>query len=97
MEAFDLDPGPKQAASPFISNSAAMGPLIIMTWAAPPVVAAFPPKLKSLSNDAFTAATTTGKYSGLQPAITALMAIFSKVAWAFRGCIVPRDKEGAPL
>jgi len=34
---------------------------------------------------ASTAATTTGKYSGLHPAITAVMAIFSSVTGAYFG------------
>ena len=47
--------------------------------AAPPVVACTPAMLKAGSIRALVAATTTGKYSGRQPAITALIATFSRV------------------
>ena len=43
-------------------------------------------RLKAASNIASSAATTTGKYSGLQPAITALIAAFS--------IVTPRPRAG---
>ena len=45
---------------------------------------------------AFSAATTTGKCSGRQPAITALTASFSRVTLEFPGCMRPSDSDGLP-
>ena len=77
-------------------NSVATGPFMINTWAAPPMVAAFPARLNSCRNADLTDATTTGKYSGRQPAITALMANFSRVTLEFLGCIIPSEVSGSP-
>ena len=49
------------------------------------VVAVTPCMLNSSVQTASTAAITTGRYSGLHPAITALMAIFSTVTGAMLG------------
>ena len=51
-----------------------------MSGAGALVVADTPCRSKASSHTASTAASTTGKYSGRQPAITALIAIFSTVA-----------------
>src|SRR5262249_24325610 len=52
----------------------AIGPLTMTTGAAPPVVHAVEPTWNSGWSTARTLASTTGKYSGRQPAITALAA-----------------------
>ena len=57
--------------------SSATGPLTISSGAEPPVEAVEPWKLKPGSFMASKAATSTGKYSGLQPAMTA----FTAAAW----------------
>src|SRR5262249_55580311 len=44
---------------------------------------------------AWTAATTTGKYTGAQPAITALTASFAIVVAPQRGGIAPSDDDGS--
>jgi hypothetical protein len=46
------------------------------------------------SSIAWTAATIRGKYAGSQPAITALTASFSSVAWRQRGGMTPRERSG---
>ena len=53
------------------------------------VVPDTPIRANSGSQIASTAATTTGMYSGRQPAMTALMAIFSTVARPRRGATCP--------
>ena len=70
----------------FIPISAAIGPLTTAHSAAPPVLVSTVCRLNAASNIASSAATTTGKYSGLQPAITALIAAFSSVT--------PRPRAG---
>ena len=77
------------------SRLRATGPFTIMTCIAPPVVAAVPARLNPSRMAARTPATTTGKCSGLHPAITALMASFSKVARELRGCITPSGCWGS--
>src|SRR5207245_11622943 len=62
-----------------IPSAAAMGPLTIMTGLEKYVVASSPWMLNSSVHAASTAVITTGRYSGLQPASTALMATFSTV------------------
>src|SRR5207344_691123 len=49
------------------------------------------------SQSASVAAINTGIYSGLQPAKTPLMAIFSTVAWAQRGGTLPITSSGLRL
>ena len=85
MDALALYPGPKQPLSSFIPSYPAKGPLAMMIRAAPPVVTDTPATLNSSASTASTAATTTGKYSGRQPAMTELIATFSRVTRAFRG------------
>ena len=59
------------------------------------VVAWMPCRLKAGSATASTAAMRTGRYSGLHPAITALMAIFSTVAIPRRGSTSAITSSGA--
>ena len=51
--------------------------------------------LKAGSSIASTAASTTGKYSGRQPAMTAFAAVFSTVASPRRGSTSPSTSDGA--
>ena len=88
-------PGPKQPESPLMPSCSAMGPLTITTGAAPPVVAWHPARLNGVCKAALTQATTTGKYSGRQPAITALIATFSMVTSELEGWATPRDSDGS--
>ena len=57
-----------------------MGPLTMMRGDVALVVPDWPWRLKAGSQAASTTARTTGKYSGRQPAMTALTASFSTVA-----------------
>ena len=54
-----------------------------------------PYRLNGRARMAFTAVATTGKYSGLHPAMTALTAILAIVASPQRGGIAPSDAPGA--
>ncbi len=65
----------------------------MMTGATFPVVVCTPSRLNPGFNAPLTAAMTSGKYSGKQPAITALAAIFSTVATPFNGGITPSAKS----
>src|SRR6185503_11079648 len=70
-------PGPNTPTPELISSAARTGPLIASSGATASVVPDTPSSAKAGSQMASTAAITTGRYSGRQPAITALMAIFS--------------------
>ena len=59
------------------------------------VVAWTPLMLSRSSSIASTAATTTGKYAGLQPAITAFAATDSMVATPWRGGTMPITSAGS--
>src|SRR5207245_10186244 len=61
------------------------GPLTMKMGATASVVPEIPTRSNASSHIARTAATTTGMYSGRQPAITALIAIFSIVARPLAG------------
>ena len=70
-------PGPNRFTSAFMAMSSVTGPLTTSSGAEPPVEAVEPWKLKPGSFMASKAATSTGKYSGRQPAMTA----FTAAAW----------------
>ena len=61
-----------------------IGPLTTKPIAEPPVVALQAWMPKGSVAMASTMASTTGKYSGRQPAITALIATFSTLTWRRR-------------
>ena len=84
--AFARLPGPSALWRAFMPISAAIGPLTIAHSAAPPVLVSTVWRLNASSNIASSAATTTGKYSGRQPAMTALIAACSSVT--------PRPRAG---
>ena len=72
-------PGPKMLTPEFRPICRPMGPLTTIRIAAPMVLAVIACRLNWSSQIASAAARTTGKYSGLHPAITALIAAFSAV------------------
>ena len=73
-------PGPNTPAPALMSRRLRTGPFTMKSGAALLVVADTPWRSKASSHIASTPAITTGRYSGRQPAITALTAIFSTVA-----------------
>src|SRR5438034_5295467 len=73
-------PGPKTPAAQLMSSALRAGPLTMKSGEWKLVVADTPWRSKASSHMASTPAMTTGMYSGRQPAITALMAIFSTEA-----------------
>ena len=74
----------------------AIGPLTTSSGAAMCVVACTPLRLKALAVSASIAARTTGAYSGLQPAITMLIASTSRVRLPWRGGTLHSTKSGSP-
>ena len=80
---------PSAFSPPFMPISAATGPLTMTQIAAPPVLVATVLTLKAGSSTASIAVTTTGKYSGLQPAITALIATISALTVLRRAGTLP--------
>ena len=89
------NPEPKTFAPPFTPSRFATGPLTIVRGAQGWVVDCTPFKLKASSSSASTAASTTGRYSGRQPAITALIATASTVALPPRGGSGPSSSAGS--
>ena len=79
-------PGPSALWRAFMPISAAIGPLTTAQRAAPPVLVSTVCRLNAGSNIASSAATTTGKYAGRQPAMTAFVAAFS--------IVTPRPRAG---
>src|SRR5262245_32697723 len=88
-------PGPNRLPRALISISRAIGPFTIKTGLAGFVVPWTPYRLNGPARMAFTAVTTTGKYSGLHPAMTALTAILAIVVSPQRGGIAPSDAPGS--
>ena len=78
-------------------SSVDTGPLMRMRGAAPAVVAATPPTLYSAVRAARTEASTTGMWTGVAPAITALAATFSTVTVPSPGGMMPRTSSGGRL
>src|SRR5262245_808557 len=78
--AFARQPGPKTPAPQLTSSAPRTGPLRTRSGLGEFVVADTPWRSNASSHTASTAAMTTGRYSGLHPAITALTEIFSTVA-----------------
>src|SRR5690606_14290131 len=76
-------PGPKALEPLFIPIAEAMGPLTMTHTVAEPVVVAMPSRLNSGAVIASTAAPTTGRYAGAQPASTALIATSRHVTSAY--------------
>src|SRR2546429_2658692 len=80
MVALARQPEPKTPAPQLMSSSPRRGPLTITSGAGAFVVAAAPGGSKAAADPAPTAASTTGRYSGRQPAITALTPLLLTVA-----------------
>jgi hypothetical protein len=97
MVALARHPWPSALAPQLISRLLRHGPLTTMTGATLPVVVCTPSRLKPGLSTPFTAAMTSGKYSGKQPAITAFAAIFSMAATPFNGGITPSAKSLSTL
>src|SRR5580692_10113299 len=83
--ALGRQPWPKQLEPQLMPSSCRIGPLTMTMGAQECVVASVPCRLYSGSSTPRIAAVTTGKYSGLQPAITALAARLCKVGTIWRG------------
>ena len=86
--AFAHAPGPRQFEPPLMPRRAAIGPFTISHTAAGLVVAWMPCRLKAGSAIASVAAISTGRYSGSQPAMTALIAMRSTVAAPYAGATI---------
>ena len=88
-------PGPRALCRVLKPSSVVSGPLTTTQSAAPPVEVTAALALKRGSRRHSTAASTTGKYSGLQPAITALIAVCSAVTVRCRAGTLPSTSSGA--
>jgi hypothetical protein len=86
--------GPNAPDLLFIFSFLAIGPLTIMSGATGCVVGCISASRNFSSAIASIAAIITGMYSGRQPAMTALIAIFSTVASPQHGGIVATTSEG---
>ena len=89
MVALALNPGPKQPAPEATPSSFRTGPLMMTVCAAPDSVPVVEWQLPLGWRWARTAATTVGKYSGRQPAMTAFAAACSAVHVTSRVGTVP--------
>src|SRR5229473_3546140 len=89
MVAFARQPPPNRLPPELISSSSAIGPLTMSSGVVVLVAVWMPCSWQAGSSRASIAVSTTGKYSGRQPAMTALIAIFSIVALRQRGGIGP--------
>ena len=90
-------PGPKTLPAAFMPMSCTTGPETIKSGAEPPVLAVDAWKLKSGSSAASRAATSTGKYSGRQPAMTAFVAAARRLhSRPVVGCAATTVSGGRP-
>src|SRR2546429_2314499 len=87
-------PEPKTPAPQLMSSAIRIGPPTITSGDGAFVVADTPWRSNASSHTASTAAITTGRYSGRQPAITALTATFSTVARPWLGGTSPTSSSG---
>jgi hypothetical protein len=87
-------PWPNTLPLLFMPMARAIGPLTMMAGVQALVVARTPCRPNTGVSAASTAVSTTGMYSGRQPAITALMAIFSTVQSVRLGGILPTTSRG---
>ena len=94
IEALARWPGPRAPKRAAIGPQAwRAGPLTISSGAMQWVVPCISVRSKAGSHTARTAATTTGMWSGVQPAMTAAMATFSTVAAPSIGPICPSTRS----
>src|SRR5204862_4712975 len=89
-------PAPKALAPGFMPTARATGPFTTRSGAAMCVVACTPLRLKAGWLSASNAARTTGAYSGLQPAMTRLIANTSRLKVPCRGGILHSTSSGSP-
>src|SRR5204862_1234475 len=89
-------PEPKALAPGFMPTARATGPFTTRSGAAICVVACTPLRLKAGCASASNAARTTGAYSGLQPAMTRLIANTSRLRLPWRGGILHSTSSGSP-
>src|SRR5688572_9562594 len=89
MVALARHPSPNAFEPPLMLSRLRIGPLTIIITAGPPVVACKAYRFNLGSVSASTAAIKSVIYSGLHPASTALIAIFSTVAGAHLGGTTP--------
>ena len=90
-------PGPNTLPAAFMPRSVTAGPATISRGAEPPVLAVEPWKLYPGSLAASRAATTTGKYSGRQPAMTAFTAAARMLhSSPVVGCVAMTVSGGRP-
>src|ERR1044071_4793232 len=90
-------PWPMQLRPLFMPMRWAIGPLTTSTGPEKYVVHRRPCMLKRSVHAACTAASTTGRYSGKQPAMTALIATFSTVTGTRSGGTTATTSSGARL
>ncbi len=96
--AFARQPGPKSPTPQFTERLFRIGPFTMSNSPTASVVPDTPTKPNAGSVIAWTAAMTTGMYSGRHPAITAFTAIFSTVAWPSPGAMrATTCSAGRPL
>ena len=95
MAAFACQPGPSAPKPAFMPIAPATGPQTTRSGVTFSSVVWTPRRLKAGSAIARTAASTTGRCSGRQPAMTALTATFSTVARPLSGSSAPRTSPGA--
>ncbi|MNC85225.1 hypothetical protein D3C83_08150 [compost metagenome] len=95
MVALARAPGPKRLLVALMPRRCAIGPFTRMTMVGPESAEATWCSPNSGAASAFTAAATTGMYSGLQPAITALIATFSAVTATLREGIAAITASGS--
>src|SRR2546426_257781 len=82
MVALARQPGPKRPAPQLMSRARRIGPFTTMSGAGALVVADTPCRSNASSHTASTAASTTGRYSGRQPATLALLLVVASIARA---------------
>src|SRR6516165_7643542 len=98
MVRFARLPWPRTLTPEFIPMARRIGPLTTITGPTDQVVASTPWMLNWSVQAASTAASTTGRYSGRHPAITALIATFSTVAGTrFGGTTATTSSGGRPV
>ena len=95
MTALARAPPPRALSVALRPMARRTGPLTMTSGALPPVLAALPCSRYAGSHMASTAAATTGRSSGRQPAITAFTATFSAVMTRPRTGSTPRIDSGS--
>ena len=95
IDALARKPGPKQPLPPCNPIFRAYGPSTIMSGAALPMVPCTPFRLSSSRSMSAMPPSTTGRYSGLHPAISAWIATARTVAISIAGGMGPITSAGS--